>query len=421
MLRAGEAQHAPCRMAFLYVPNGIHMPLWTPAAEGRDFALPATLAPLAPFRGKLLVLSGLTQDKARPNGDGPGDHARAAAAFLTGAQPVKTHGADIRVGVSVDQVAASRIGERTRFPSLEIGCDWSLKAGDCDSGYSCAYSANISWKSATTPLAKENDPRLVFERLFGDSGSAESAEGRARRLRRERSLLDFVAEDAVRLGHSLGATDRRKLDEYLTALRDVERRIERTEAAPRQDGSIAKPKGIPKDYGEHLRLLADILALAFRADLTRVATFMLANEGSNRSYPSLGVRDGHHDISHHGSDAEKQAKIAKINAFHLQTLVHFLEKLEEAEEGDGRVLDHSAILYGSGIGDGNRHNHDDLPILLAGGARGSLATGRHLRYPRNTPLNNLYLSLLDRVDASSDSLGDSTGRLPRLAGDDRAF
>ena len=423
-LAAEAAPASPSRLAFLYVPNGIHMQSFTPAAVGSSFELPATLAPLAPFKDDLLVLSGLTQDKARPNGDGPGDHARAASAFLTGVQPFKTFGSNIKSGVSVDQVAAERVGRRTRLPSLEIGCDRGPQAGNCDSGYSCVYSANISWKSESVPMAKEIDPRAVFERLFGGGSVDENAEARARRERYRRSVLDFVLDDTRRLKRRLGPGDERKLDEYLAAVREIELRIERVEKEEARQAGVAghpRPAGIPRDYHEHIRLMCDLLALAFQGDLTRVSTFMLANEGSNRSYPFIEVRDGHHDLSHHGGDREKQSKIARINLFHVEHLAYLLGKLKSVPEGDGTLLDHSMIVYGSGISDGNAHNHDELPVLLAGRGSGTLATGRHLRYRRNTPLNNLYLSLLDRVDASADTLGDSTGRLSGLYGESRSF
>jgi hypothetical protein len=404
----------PRRLVFFYVPNGVNMQAWTPKA-GSSLELPDLLAPLKPYQKDLLVLSGLTQDKARPNGDGPGDHARAAAAFLTGAQPRKTAGADIKVGVSVDQVAASRVGQLTRFPSLELGCDRGPQAGNCDSGYSCAYSANISWKSESTPMAKEIDPRLVFERLFAGGTTAEAAEARARRDRARKSVLDSIREDAARLKGKLGASDGKKLGEYLEGVREIEKRIEKSEASrdrPVRLPRYERPDGIPRDYAEHIRLMADLLALAFQADLTRVATFMLANEGSNKSYAAIGVNEGHHDLSHHGGDKEKQEKIKKINLFHLQGLAHFLGKLKAAKEGGVSLLDRCMVVYGSGISDGNRHNHDELPILLLGKGGGTIKSGRHLRFPKDTPLNNLFLSLLDRIDSGAEMLGDSTGRLP---------
>ncbi len=401
----------PNRMAFLYVPNGVHMPDWRPAAEGTEFTLPRTLEPLREVRDSLTVLTGLTADKARPNGDGPGDHARAMAAFLTGAQPRKTDGADIRVGLSVDQAAASRIGHLTRLPSLEIGCDPSAMAGNCDSGYSCVYSGTIAWRSATSPVPKVNNPRLVFERLFGGGTDAD----RARRDRNRRSVLDFVREDAQSLAPHLSGRDNQRLDEYFAAIRDIEQRIERAAQLPEpRRPDMRQPSGIPSNYQEHMRLLCDLLVLAFQADITRVCTFVLANEGSNRPYPFISVSEGHHDLSHHGNDAAKQAKIARINRFHIEQYAYLLGRLRSIREGDGTLLDHCMIAYGSGNSDGNRHNHDDLPVLLAGKGAGTIRPGRHLRFANNTPLNNLWVSLLDRMDCNIASLGDSTGRLPGL-------
>jgi hypothetical protein len=410
----GQAS-APRRMAFLYVPNGVNMSAWRPTTEGADFELPETLQPLAPFQQDLLVLTGLTADKARPNGDGPGDHARAAAAFLTGCQPRKTGGADIKVGVSVDQFAAARIGDRTRLASLEIGVERGLQAGSCDSGYSCAYSSTLSWRTDNTPVPKEVDPRQVFERLFS---TRPNDPDRAKRNRLRTSVLDLVMEDAGGLKNRLGVADQRKLDEYLTSVRDLELRIARADKLPPPEppeGTV-KPEGLPQSVPEHLRLTADLLVLAFRTDVTRIGTFMLANEGSNRPYPFIGVSDGHHDLSHHQNDAKKLAKIRDINKFHIQQFAYLLGQLKSIPEGDGTLLDGCMIAYGSGNSDGNRHNHDDLPILLAGKGGGTIKTGRHLRYPRETPLNNLWLSMLDRMGASTSKLGDSTGRLPGLDG-----
>lgn len=405
---------APRRMAFLYVPNGIDMANWTPAVEGALTELPATLKPLAPFQKDLLVLSGLTLDKARPNGDGPGDHARAMAAFLTGSQPRKTHGADIRVGISVDQLAAQKIGKTTRFASLEIGCEGGKSSGNCDSGYSCAYSANLSWRNESSPVAKEVNPRLVFERLFSAPGKGDDAT--RRRESYKHSILDFAGEDARNLKNRLGSTDQRKLDEYLTGIREIEQRLIRVEqtadvAAP---SGISRPTGVPKDYREHLRLMADMLVLAFQADLTRVSTFVFANDGSNRSYRDYGVPEGHHDTSHHGGSKVKKAKVQKINQFHIEQLAYLLGRLKSIQEGKGTLLDNCTLVYGSGISDGNRHNHDDLPILVVGKGGGTLKTGRHILYPKNTPLMNLYLCLLDRVGVHVDSFGDSKGRLTGL-------
>ncbi len=402
----------PNRLAVLYVPNGKNMPDWTPAAEGADFELPHILQPLADVKDKLLVLTGLTADKARPNGDGPGDHARALSAFLTGVQPRKTDGTDIRAGISVDQVAAGRVGDQTRLPSLEIGCERGGMAGNCDSGYSCVYSSCISWRSATTPLPKEVDPKIVFERLFGSGPDSQ----RAKRDADRQSILDFVKEDADSLKTRLGATDQRKLDEYFSAVRDIEERIERAKKMPEvKQPDIAKPKRTPADFQEHIRLLCDLLVLAFQADITRVSTFVFANEGSNRPYPFINVSEGHHDLSHHGNDPKKRTKIRDINTFHVTQLAYLLGKLKAIPEGDGTLLDHCMIAYGSGNSDGNAHNHDDLPVLLAGGGCGTLKTGRHLRYPKDTPLNNLWLGTLERMKASVPTLGDSTGVLKGLS------
>jgi len=409
-LARGEAKkETPTRMAFVYVPNGKHMADWTPTTTGEDFELPYIMEPLAKVRGEMLVLSGLAQDHGRPHGDGPGDHARALASFLTGSQPRKTHGADIKVGVSVDQVAARKVGQRTRFASLELGCDRGAQAGNCDSGYSCSYSTNISWRTDTTPQAKEIDPKLAFERLFS-VGSA--AELKSRREKYRKSVLDFVLEDAHDLRVRLGMKDQRKLDEYLTSVRELELRIANTERAPQQTlPDYPPPAGIPSDYAEHIRLMYDLLALAFQGDLTRVATFVVANEGSNRAYPFINVPDGHHDLSHHAGNVEKHRKIREINRFHVTQLAYFLERLQAISENEGTLLDGSMILYGSGIGDGNAHNHDNLPILLAGRGGGTIRSGRHVQLEKETPLNNLFLSMLDRVDSSVESLGDSTGRI----------
>jgi len=404
---------APNRMAFVYVPNGIHMTEWTPTADGAGYTLPATLEPLRELRDDFSILTNLTADKARPNGDGPGDHARAMAAFLTGAQPRKTDGADIRCGISVDQVAAARVGAQTRLSSLEIGCDPSAMAGNCDSGYSCVYSSTISWRSATTPMPKLINPRQIFDRLFGNESEAD----RVRRDQTRRSIIDFVLEDAGTLQNNLGANDRRKLDEYFAAIRDIEQRIQRAASLPRvATPTYNAPAAVPAAYQEHIRILCDLLVLAFQTDTTRVSSFVFANEGSNRSYPFLNVREGHHDLSHHENNPAKQAKIATINRFHVTQLGYLLTRLKAIREGDGTLLDHSMIVYGSGNSDGNRHNHDDLPILLAGKAGSSIRTGRHIRYARNTPLNNLWLSMLDRMASGVDALGDSTGRLSGLNG-----
>jgi hypothetical protein len=404
----------PRRLAFIYIPNGANMADWTPKTEGAGFDLPFILEPLKPWQQDLQVLSGLTHDKARANGDGAGDHARASATFLTACQARKTDGADIQVGISVDQVAATRLAGQTRFASLELGCDRSKLAGNCDSGYSCAYSFNISWKTPSTPMPPETDPRLLFERLFASGSADENAEARSRRQRHERSILDFVQEDARTLQRQLGSTDRRKLDEYLTAVRELELRIENAEKFQAALPAFDKPSGIPDTYAGHLQLMFDLLALAFQTDSTRIASFILAHDGSNRPYPALGVREGHHDLSHHGNDEEKKQKIARINRFHLEQFARFVGRLKSMNEGEGSVLDQCMVVYGGAISDGNRHNHNDLPVLLAGRGGGTLESGRHVRYADNTPMANLYLSLLERMGAPVPRLGDSTSPLDRL-------
>ena len=405
---------APRRMAYVYVPNGANMADWTPAKIGADFDLPYILEPLKNVQGEFCVMSGLMHDKARPNGDGAGDHARASSTFLTAAQARKTQGADIKVGVSVDQVVARQSGKYTRFPSLELGCDRSQLSGNCDSGYSCAYSFNVAWRNESSPMPPEVDPRLAFDRLFSNGDPGETAEMRQRRERYQKSILDFVLEDARGLQKQLGRNDQRKLDEYFTAVRELERRIEMTEKASIEMPDSKRPTGIPTDYAAHIRLMFDVTALAFQTDTTRVATFVMAHDGSNRPYPFLGVGDGHHDLSHHQQDAEKKKKIAKINRFHMEHFAYFLEKLKGIQEGQGTLLDNCMITYGSGIEDGNSHAHHNLPVILAGRGGGTITPGRHLKYEKNTPMANLFLSLMERMGVDAPRFGDSTGKLDQL-------
>ena len=403
------------RMAFIFVPNGVNMAAWTPAAEG-PLELAGTLAPLQKVKDKVSVLTGLAQHNAFALGDGGGDHARSAATWLTGCHPKKTDGADIKAGISADQLAAMKVGKKTPFESLELGCERGAMAGNCDSGYSCAYSSSISWRGESTPNAHEVDPRAVFERLFGNNDPNESEESRVRRQGFKKSILDFVLEDASKLKRQLGVKDQNKLDEYFTGVREIEDRLARVEKINGDGASLAlkKPTGVPQDMGEHARLMADMMVLAFQADLTRISTFMMANDGSNRAYQTIGVPEGHHDMSHHGGDKYKQAQVAKINLYHMQQVAYFLEKLDSIKEGDGTLLDNSMIVYGAGISDGDRHNHDDLPILLAGGGAGTIKQGRHIRFAHDTPLNNLFLSMLDRMGVHAETIGDSTGRLTTL-------
>ena len=411
---AATAPANPVRMAFLFVPNGVNMAEWTPAAEGALVgALPSTLQPLEGVRSSLNVMTGLAQHNAFALGDGPGDHARSTACWLTGVHARKTSGGDIKNGPSIDQVAAMRMGDKTRFASLEIGCERSGLAGDCDSGYSCAYSSNIAWKSETTPVAKETNPRLVFERLFGNGDAEEQGESLDRRRLLKQSILDFVSEDAGRLKSSLGGRDVRKLDEYFTSVREIETRLERFESnqMARLANAGTRPRGIPSEYSEHIRLMGDMMILAFQADLTRVCTFMFANDGSNRSYVQAGVPEGHHDMSHHGNDPAKLAKKAKIDKFHVEQLAYVLNKMQSIKEGNGTMLDNTMLLYGAGISDGNAHNHDNLPLLMAGGAGGRLKGGRHMKFAQDTPLTNLFLSMMDTMGVPAETLGDSTGKL----------
>lgn len=404
---------APVRMAFVFAPNGVNYESWAPAGLGRDFTLSSTLESIGKVRDRVNVITGLTLDKARANGDGPGDHARSSASFLTGAQARKTAGNDIHLGMSVDQFAARQIGGRTRLPSLELGCEQGQPTGNCDSGYSCAYSSNISWYDENTPVPKAIDPARVFERLFGNAADAEE---RSRQLRRRASVLDFVLDDTHRLERRLGSGDRRKLDAFQTSVREIERRVQRArdegDTAPEPDTTA--PAGIPRKFSEHLDLMYDMLLLAFRMDLTRVGTFAMANDGSNRTFPEIDIREGHHHLSHHQNDPEMVEKIRRIDRFYLERYAAFVERLAATPEGDGSLLDNCMVLYGCGISDGNRHNHEDLPILMAGNAGGSIPTGRLVAAPRETPLCNLYVSMLERSGCDIASFGDSTGSLDGL-------
>ncbi len=406
----------PIRTAFMFVPNGINMDHWRPTAQGALGDLPATLAPLNAVKSEFSVISGLSQMKAFANGDGPGDHARSAATWLTGVQARKTAGTDIQVGISVDQVAAQALGNRTRFASLEVGCERGALAGNCDSGYSCAYSSSVSWRGESTPNSKEVNPRILFERLFGTPDDLQNSAANIKRRQYELSILDFVQEDAEQLGRRLGTRDQQKINEYFNSIREIEVRLQNFEAQSKAlmlDG-IEVPKGIPKDRGEHIRLMGDMMVLAFQADLTRIATFMFANEGSNRAYSEIGISDGHHDISHHGNAADKLLKKAEIDLYHSTQLAYIINKMSKIDDGNGSLLDNSMILYGGGISDGNRHNHDDLPLLIAGKGGGKIPTGKHLVFPNQTPLTNLYLNLLDNMGVKMDNLGDSTGKLQGL-------
>ncbi len=411
------AAKPPVRMGFMYVPNGIIdlQGEWTPKGEGRDFRFSEINRGLEPFRERITVVSGLAQLNGRPGGDGPGDHARAGATFLTGVRAVKTEGEGIRAGVSADQIAARELGKHTQLASLEVGLEEAAVAGGCDSGYSCAYTNTLSWRTPTTPNPVEDNPRRLFERLFGDGESTDPAE-RLARLREQRTILDFVREDISRLKADLGAGDRRKLEEYVEAVRDVERRIEKAEEqSGRKLPVVERPGGAPDNFSEHAKLMIDLQILAYQADLTRVTTFMLAREGTWRSYPDIGVPDAHHAMTHHQMDPQKIAKVIRINKHHVSMFAYMIEKMRSIRDGEGSLLDHSMLLYGSSLSDGNKHTHHDLPLVLAGGGAGRLRGGRHLRFPRETPMNNLLLSMLDAAGVPIDRLGDSTGKLEGLS------
>ena len=413
--RAGSK--SPLRMAFLYVPNGIIMKDWTPAAEGKGFAFPRTLKSLEPHRDNLVVLSGLDHYNGQSLGDGAGDHARAGATWLTGVHPKKTQGADIQGGVSVDQIAAKEIGKQTALRSLEIGLEDNRMVGGCDSGYSCAYSNTISWASPSSPVPPEMNPRAVFERLFGDGETTDPA-ARALQSKQDRSILDFVKEDAARLGGDLGAGDRRKLTQYLDAVREIESRIQNAEALSANAApipSMDSPAGVPPTFEEHIQLMFDLMTIAFQTDQTRVVTMMIGREGGNRTYRSIGVPDAHHGLSHHFNDASKIERLQKIDQHHVDMFSRFLQKMKETPDGDGPLLDHSLVLYGSSLSDGNRHEHLDLPAVLAGGGNGRVRGGRHLRYKKGTPMTNLFLTMLDVAGVQPEKIGDSTGKVEHLA------
>jgi len=413
-LRAFAAEKpvaAPTRMAFLYIPNGVNVDKWRVSGTGRNYQLSPTLQSLAPLKNDFSVISNLAHFKAFSNGDGGGDHARATATFLTGCQAKKTAGADIKIGVSVDQLVAEKIGHQTRLSSLELSTDGERISGKCDSGYSCAYQFNLAWKNESMPMAPEMDPRLVFERLFGVSAAGNTEAGR-RRKRFQASVLDFVLDDAKSLSRKVSSADNRKLDEYFAAVRDIEVRIQKAEKMQTNlPKGVEIPTAIPDTAKAHIRLMFDLLALAFQTDTTRVSTFLMAHDGSNRSFPEIGVPDAHHGISHHQSDPAKLEKIAKIDQFYVEQLGYFLQKLKDTKEGSGNLLDNSMIVYGGGISDGNRHDHTHLPIILAGHGGGKLNPGQHVVAGDNTPMTNLYLAMLERMGVHAERVGDSTGVL----------
>jgi hypothetical protein len=395
------------RLGFVYMPMGCDLPRWTPGATGLAELSP-TLQSLRPFVDQLTVISNLELKNAYP-----GTHATSNAAFLSAAKAKWTESTDYYLGTTVDQIAAQQIGGQTLLPSLELSMDLLQTVGQCDNGYACVYQNNLSWSSPTTPLPAEAHPRVVFERLFGDGGTAAD---RRMALRKRASLLDWVRDDIARLQTGLGPADRARVGQYLDTVREVERRIQKAEAATPDDQlpDLDRPTGVPAAYADHARLMFDLQVLAMQADVTRVMTFQLARETSNRTYPEIGVADPHHPLTHHGNDAEKIAKMAKINAFHVSLFAYYLDKLKATPDGDGTLLDHAVVLYGSGMGNPNIHDHVNLPIVVAGGAAGRVKGGRHIRYAEPTPLANLHLTLLERVGVRMDAFADSKGKVDEL-------
>ena len=408
-LSAAAKTPTPRRLGFVYVPNGCSMPHWHPKGEGPLTELSPSLAPLEPFRDRIIVPVGLSQKQAEAFGDGNGEHSRAGTVWLSGVHPKHTEGADVRNGVTADQIAAQELGKDTPLRSLEMAMEQTFLIGNCDNGYSCVYTNSISWRTATDPNPMETNPRIVFQRLFGDGGSAAD---RLAQVREDRSILDWVTGDLARLQKSLGPADRDVVNDYVDSVREIERRIQ---VAERQNGESLltlpdRPVGVPESYDEHAKLMFDLTALAFQADVTRVFVFTLGKEQTNRAYPDIGISEAHHAISHHQHDPVKLEKAHKINTYHISLTAHLLEKLKNTPEGDGTLLDHSLILHGAGISDADQHSHIDLPLVLVGGA-GGLKGGRILRHPVDTPMNNLLLAMLDRVGVQAEKFGDASGRL----------
>jgi len=404
----------PVRMAFVYVPNGLDMRHWTPTEEGTFTGeLPRILRPLEPLRNEFNILSNLTQNGGRALLDGAGDHGRCCGSYLTGVHVKKTM-VDIKAGISCDQIAANQVGSATLFPSLQVGLEDARQAGDCDSGYSCAYTNNLSWKSETQPLPPLLDPRAMFERLFG-KGPVLSPEARARQAKYRKSVLDHVTADTKKLQGDLGPTDRRKLDEYLSSIREIEKQFEKAEGEnARIDPGMPKPYGVPADFAEHFRLMSDMITVAFQADMSRIVTFLVTREGTSRPYREIGIADGHHPLTHHQGKMELLDKVTKINEYHMQQFAAWMMRLKSIKEGDASILDNSMIVYGAGLSDGNRHTHEDLPVMVMGRGGNHFKGGRRITYRKETPISNLYLTMMDRLGVQTDDFGDSTGRIDGL-------
>jgi hypothetical protein len=411
-LARGQARKPPVRMAFIYMPNGMEMRHWNPEYEGRLRELPQTLKPLEPFRDDVLMLSNLTHAQARKYAEGGGHHGRCCAAYLTGVHPRKTL-TEIKNGVSFDQLVANEVGGQMRFPSLELAMEEPRQAGLCDDGYSCAYTNNLAWKSDTQPVPPVMDPRALFERLFGSAAQLTPQERGVRSVLRN-SILDFVADDTRKLQSQVGPSDRRKLDEYLTSIREIERQLEQAASQVRVEPGMPRPFGVPDDFGEHFKLMTDMITVAFQADLTRIVTFLVTREQSNRAYRELGISDGHHALTHHRYVPELMDKVARINRYHAEQFAKWVPKLKAAQDGEGSLLDHSMIVYGSGLADGNNHIHHDLPTLILGRANGYIKSGRRVVYRRETPMCNLWLTMMDVMGVHMERFGDSTGHLPGL-------
>jgi Protein of unknown function (DUF1552) len=403
------AANPKTRLGFVYVPHGAVMDKWTPATEGAGFEFTPILKPLEPFRDRLLIVTGLANKAAESQGDGGGDHARSAPSYLSGIHPLRTEGEDVRAGTTIDQIAAQRIGQDTPLPSLELGIEDTGLVGVCDVGYSCAYMNSISWRTPTQPLPMEINPRVVFERLFGDGSNAAD---RLSRKQEDRSILDSITGEVSHLETGLGTRDRSKISDYLDNIREIERRIQMAEKRASLNVNVPEtPIGVPDSFDEHAKIMYELQVLAFQAEITRVSTFMVARDLSQRTFPQIGVPEPHHSVSHHGNNPATIAKLEKINNYHSTLFAFFLDKLRSTPDGDGNLLDHSMILYGSSMSNPNEHNHFPLPLLVAGGASGKLEGGRHLKFAERTPMSNLLLGLLEKAGIERDSLGDSTGML----------
>jgi len=410
---AASTPEIPKRMMYVYAPTGMMPNAWTPPTTGADFELQRIMKPLEKFRGDMVVMSGLSAKPIADTGnDGGGDHARAVASYLTGVRPRKTLGTDFHLGVSVDQLAARKLGAKTKFASLELTCEDTRSVGECDS-YSCAYQT-VSWKSATEPLPAEMNPRLLFERMFGDVDVSSSPEQRRQQAMYRKSILDLTMQDTRSLKKELGPSDQRKLDEYLTSVRELEVQMGKGDGDRLVPAGFVKPTGIPADYSEHARMMFDLIALAFATDMTRVVTFMLAREGGVRPYPEIGVPEAHHSISHHGGDPVLIEKLTKIQCYHMEQFAYFVEKMKATREGSKSMLDNSAIVYGAALADPNHHDHEHCPTLFIGNAGGQFKTGQHVAFRPGTPLSDLHLTMLDAVGVPTEQLGNSDGKLSFL-------